>query len=243
MELESKAQAVTEEKSWQLPRLMVRIIALVITWLLPVLLVLMSVRLLMTPAYLSLEYNRPGFPADRYGWEDGVREQYGPFGVRYLTNNADISYLADLEIDGEAAFTRDELRHMEDVKVVAQTAFRVLGVVAVVFIAASAALLARAETRPAWMRAIMQGGMRTLIIFGVIGVIVLISWDFYFDTFHSMFFEAGTWKFYNSDTLIRLYPQQFWFDTSLVAAAMTIGGALLCIFGPRWWLRHHEQAG
>jgi uncharacterized membrane protein len=59
-----------------------------------------------------------------------------------------------------------------------------------------------------------------------------------------MFFEAGTWQFYNSDTLIRLYPQQFWFDASLVIAAMTIGGALLCIAVPRWWLnREAQQSG
>jgi integral membrane protein (TIGR01906 family) len=224
-----------------MPRIVVRLIALVLTWLVPVLLVLVSVRILMTPAYLNLAYDRPGFPPDRYGWPDGVREQYGPYGVRYLTNDADISYLADLDIEGEPAFTRDELRHMEDVKVVTKAAFRVLWVSGLFFVFGTALLLIPKETRPDWLRAIRRGGMQTLVIFAVLVLILLISWDFYFDSFHAMFFDAGSWQFYNDDTLIRLYPQQFWFDASLVIITMTIIGALLCIVLPRRWLRVQNE--
>ena len=40
----------------------------IVTLLIPVVLVLAAVRLLMTPLFLIVEYNTPGFPEDRYGF-------------------------------------------------------------------------------------------------------------------------------------------------------------------------------
>jgi uncharacterized membrane protein len=50
-----------------------------------------------------------------------------------------------------------------------------------------------------------------------------------------LFFEGSTWLFPTSDTLIRLFPQQFWVD----AFVLMFGGALLealVIGGLMWWL-------
>ena len=209
--------------------------------LIPVLLLLLSVRLVMTDLYLRLEYQRPGFPADRYGWDSSVRLDYGHYGIRYLLSSRDIAYLRDLEIEGKTAFAPDELAHMEDVKGVTRAAMLVLTVSLMMFIVFAGFLLYRSETRPAFLRAVSQGGFGTLGIAGMLMILALVSWDFFFDSFHAMFFDAGTWRFHNSDTLIRLYPPQFWFDSAIVVGVLTIGGALLCAFVPRWWLRRQAR--
>jgi len=45
-----------------------RLLRLAVTLIIPPLLVLTSVRIVMTDTFLTLEYNRPGFPPDRYGF-------------------------------------------------------------------------------------------------------------------------------------------------------------------------------
>lgn len=40
--------------------------------------------------------------------------------------------------------------------------------------------------------------------------------------FHELLFEPDTWYFPTSDTLIRLYPEQFWFDSALTIGGITI---------------------
>ena len=54
------------------------------------------------------------------------------------------------------------------------------------------------------------------------------------------FFEDGTWQFYYTDTLIRLYPEQFWFDASLTVGIMTTLTAL--IVGVWSWRSLRAQA-
>src|SRR5690349_11070376 len=90
----------------------------------PLLLVLGGARLVMTALYLNLEYNRPGFPADFYGFSTEDRLRYAPFALNYLMNAEGIAYLGDLTFDdGSPLFNGRELGHMADVKVVTQTVF------------------------------------------------------------------------------------------------------------------------
>lgn len=215
-----------------------------IRWIVPVavplFLLLMSVRVVMTEPYLRLEYQRAGFPADRYGWDTDVRLTYGPYGVRYLLNDADISYLGDLVIEGEPAFTSRELDHMEDVKVVTRAAMQILAVAALLLGLAVVYAAWQPDARRTLLLAISRGGWNMLGVGGGLLLLALISWDFFFDGFHALFFEDGTWQFYRSDTLIRLYPPQFWFDSAIVVGILTIAGAAACAIVPRWWLRKNK---
>jgi len=68
----------------------------VVTLLIPVVLVMATVRILLTPFYLQFEYSTPGFPDDPFGFTKTERLQWSNLAVAYLINNADISYLADL---------------------------------------------------------------------------------------------------------------------------------------------------
>jgi integral membrane protein (TIGR01906 family) len=77
--------------------------------------------------------------------------------------------------------------------------------------------------------------MLTLGLIMTIIVLALGAWDMFFDTFHELFFEAGTWRFEFSDTLIRLFPEQFWFDASVTIGILTtIGAILILVFMWQW---------
>ncbi len=49
----------------------------------------------------------------------------------------------------------------------------------------------------------------------------------FFTRFHEVFFTGDSWRFSNTDTLIRLYPELFWQDVSRLAAAIAVGQALV----------------
>lgn len=217
--------------------------AWIVTLGVPLLLILGSVRLAMTPQFLSFEYHRPDMHEDPYGFTLEDRLRWGPLGIEYLVTGADISLLGDLRFEnGNPLFSARELQHMVDVKTVTQGAFFVLAA-ALIIVPLCALYLWRTDRRNQLMDALLRGAIFTLG--GIVSVIfgAVVAWDMFFSLFHRLFFADGTWVFYTSDTLIRLYPEKFWFDTALIIGVAVIGGAL-AIVGLAWrsWRRHAVNA-
>jgi len=202
----------------------------------PILLVLLSARLVMTPLFLTIEYGRPGFPEDEYGFTREDRLDLAPYALNYLINNADIAYLGDLTFpDGTPLYNERELQHMEDVQIVTRAAFSFLLIAGLGAIAASFFLWRNPATRYALRNGLFNGAILTLSLILAITVAAVGAWDFFFTTFHSLFFESGTWRFLYSDTLIRLFPEQFWFDASLTIGGLTVVGALVILWATWRW--------
>ena len=166
----------------------------------------------MSPAFLYFEYTRPGFPEDYFGFTIEDRLDYAPFAINYLLNASEITYLGDLTFpDGTPLFNARELRHMRDVKVMTQIAFGGALVIGLITLVAGTVL--RLSGRLS--RALLQGSITTLSLIAAIVLVAIINWDGFFTGFHSLFFADGTWYFAYSDTLIRLFPEQFWFDAAM----------------------------
>src|SRR6185436_17098772 len=94
---------------------------LILSWLVallvPLALIGLGLRTLLTPLFLRIEYNMPYFPPDQYGFTKEDRLKWAPYALNYLVNSADISYLADLKFeDGTSLYNERELSHMADVK-------------------------------------------------------------------------------------------------------------------------------
>lgn len=194
----------------------------------PVLLVLISARLVMSEVFLQFEYNRPGFPEDYYGMTREQRLHYAPFAVAYLLNGEGIDFLANLKFpDGEPLFNARELRHMQDVKTVTQIAFAVAVVSGLLALASAVYLYSRSRT--ALRKSLFQGSILTLAIVAAIIIVAILNWNYFFTLFHTLFFESGTWYFLYSDSLIRLFPEQFWFDAALTIGTFTVLGALVTL--------------
>jgi integral membrane protein (TIGR01906 family) len=85
-------------------------------------------------------------------------------------------------------------------------------------------------------RGLRHGGLLTLGIGAICGMVATVGstgsgdlfWDF-FSGFHGLFFQADSWLFSYSDTLIRLYPLRFWQDSLLYIAVLTALGALALV--------------
>ncbi len=193
----------------------------------PMLLILINARLVMSPAFLYFEYTRPDFPQDRFGFTVDDRLQYAPYAIDYLLNSEDITYLGDRRFpDGSPLFNARELRHMRDVQVMTQVAFGgalMLGAISIII-----AYVLRRSRRLS--QALMQGCLATLGLIVAIVIVAVFNWEFFFTGFHSLFFADGTWYFAYSDTLIRLFPEQFWFDAALLVGALTTVEAGLVLF-------------
>ena len=200
----------------------------------PALLTLFSARLVMTTSFLEFEYNRNGFPDDLYGFTRDERLHYATNAIDYLFNDSGISYLGDLTFpDGFRLYTNGELDHMEDVKVVTTRAFQLLAAGSGFTAMLGLGLWRSKDRRRVLRQGLFLGGAVTLGIIGSVIVAAIVSWDFFFTTFHQLFFESGTWRFAYSDTLIRLFPQQFWFDAALTVGILTAAGAFI-ILGFTW---------
>ncbi len=207
-----------------------------ITLIFPFLLVLLCVRLVMTPLFLQLIYNRSGFPADWYGFTTQDRLKYAPRAVDYLLNDADITYLSSQQFpDGTPLYNERELRHMHDVKALTRFAYLAAVVMGISAILTGAALGAYRRTRGYLRQGLLYGSVFTLALIVTIVIVAIVNWNFFFTGFHQLFFESGTWRFEYSDTLIRLFPEQFWFEAALAVGLMTvISAGLTFLLAGRW---------
>ncbi|NGN83638.1 TIGR01906 family membrane protein [Arthrobacter silviterrae] len=187
----------------------------------PVVLLVLAIRLVTTPYFLWVEYHRPGFPADSFGFSTDDRMTYGSYTVDYLLNLSGARYLGDLvNSQHNQLFLAREVAHMADVKTVITTAF-VIGLVLAVGMVIAMVYLARRSVGGI-RRGLFAGSIVTLVIIIVLGVLAGMGWETFFTDFHHIFFANGTWTFYTDDTLIRLFPSEFWLDSGIFIGAFVL---------------------
>ncbi len=224
------------------------IISWLITLLVPIVISLGAVRVVLLPWYLQFEYHTPNFPADPYGFTLADRLRYSRIDLNYLLNDAGPSYLADLHFpsgqqappescqfmnDCSSLYNDREVQHMIDVKRVVQAALRLLyASLAIIVVAGVWAW--QANWLDEYRHGLVRGGWLTLLLIGMIVLIIILNFNFLFVVFHEIFFKAGTWTFFFSDTLIRLFPERFWRDTFLIVGSFTaILSAMVIFLTPR----------
>lgn len=208
--------------------LLPRILQVLVAIFFPVILLAAAVRAVATPLFLWVEYHRPGFPADSYGFTTEDRMTYGSYGMDYILNWAPPRYLGDLvNADGDQLFLDSEVGHMADVKLVLSTGFVVATILALFVIGACIYL---ARRYPGGIRrALFAGAAATLVIAVVLAVVAALAWETFFTQVHALFFADGTWTFRLDDTLIRLFPAQFWIDAAATVGALVLIAAVLTV--------------
>ncbi|MCA4133581.1 TIGR01906 family membrane protein [Arthrobacter sp. M4] len=192
----------------------------------PVILLVLAVRAVTSPLFLWVEYNRPGFPGDGYGFNTDDRMTYGSYTVDYLSNWSGPRYLGDLvNRSGEKLFLESEVSHMADVKMVFLSAMGAGALLVVLSIVAMAYLARR--SKGGIRRGLFAGSIVTLVLIAVLATLALLGWQQFFTEFHRIFFASGTWTFALEDTLIRLFPGQFWVDAGIVIAGLVVVAAVV----------------
>lgn len=222
----------------------------VITIAVPLATLMLAIRLVATPAFLWLEYHRPGFPEDAYGFSTDDRMTFGSYGLNYILNFAPSRFLSDVVTPhGQTVFLPAEVGHMTDVKHV--MLWSLVGITALALVALLCMTGLRRRAPGAIRKSLFLGAWLTLILLVVLGVLAAVGWESFFTTFHEIFFSGGNWAFRESDSLIRLFPEQFWVDSAVVIAAVSIivSAVILAITWPtkarrqRTLQRIHERQG
>ena len=218
----------------------INFISWLIALLIPIALIGLGLRILLSPVFLKIEYNMPYFPVDQYGFTKIDRLKWAPYALDYLVNSADISYLGDLKFDdGSPLYNERELSHMADVKHVTQNALNAWYISLSLLILLG--LLAwRGEWPQTYRLGLLRGGWLMVALATLIGVIAVIGiainpdlFFSFFTAFHHLFFTGDSWLFLYSDTLIRLFPLRFWEDAFLFAAIIALGGGVALGIGFR----------
>jgi integral membrane protein (TIGR01906 family) len=208
----------------------IRIFSILIAIIVPLLLMMTSIRILLNPFYLDYEYNLPNFPADEFGFSKADRLHWGKLSLVYLTNNSGPEFLADLKFeDGQPIYNERELSHMLDVKNLVQLMLKIMLPMAA-FLVIAWILAWRLGWMTQFWKAVSLGGWLTLGMIGLILVGTLINFDALFTGFHHLFFTGSTWLFYTNDTLIRLFPEKLWSDAFTFMGVFTLATGVICTF-------------
>lgn len=201
----------------------------IVTLLLPFIILMAAVRILITPVFAKIEYQLPGFPEDKFGFSLQERLKWSAPSIKYLVNSEDIAYLRELKFeDGTSIYNDRELSHMVDVKALVQIMIKVwLAVIALILFLVI--LLDSYKARDIMYKGFYWGGWLSIGFVLAMLLFVAINFNQLFTWFHYAFFEGDTWLFYESDTLIRLFPLRFWQDAFIFVGSFTIVVGLLFV--------------
>ena len=217
-----------------MPQFISRVLKTLLVLLIPVLLMLGSARLLATDSYLAFEYGKASFPPDSYGFTQQQRFILASTNIHYVRAHLPDNELSKQTLSGAPVYNEREVSHMVDVQSVFQVILRVSQVAFILFLLLGFVFWQSGEYM-AFASAIQSGGLLTSGIILTIALMAIFAWQTWFDLFHRFFFVPGSWLFSYSDTLIRLFPVNFWFDATLTISVLSlIGGLILALIGWQW---------
>jgi integral membrane protein (TIGR01906 family) len=188
------------------------------------------------PSYPAWEYGR--IAPDAFGFTPEERLELAEATLAYLQHPGRavdvIDLLEELRISAtdEPLYNAREIGHMIDVKNVADNIRFVWLVAGLVVVVGGLYLVTRPETAVYGWRTIFYGGLCTVGLLLAIALFILLAWETFFVQFHELLFPPGSWTFSYSDGLIRLFPEQFWFDVGvLMSVGALLLGAVTAVFG------------
>ena len=220
-----------------------RFLKTLLALLVPLIVLIGSAQLLATDPYLAFEYGKASFPPDTFGYSQEQRFVLASANTSYVRDNLPSEALSSQTMNGEPVYSEREVTHMADVQSAYQSVVRIWQVAFILFLFIGLIFWQKGE-RAALASAIQSGGLLTVALIGSVGLLAVLAWQVWFDNFHLIFFEPGSWLFAYSDALIRLFPLQFWMDaTSAITAISFIGGLLLAFVGRRWRLVLNASQG
>jgi integral membrane protein (TIGR01906 family) len=176
--------------------------------------------LLFNPWLVSAEQSRHGVSAS-LGTDQANVDRVTVAMLRDLFVNGD--FVASL--NGSAPILdASERSHMRDVGgLVRVLAALEAGALVVLLLTAWLLRGERARRGRLLLRAAAVVGLVALAL----GVFFATDFEVAFASFHALFFQAGTWEFGPDSNLIRLFPEAFWFEVSLLAGLSIVVSAVL----------------
>lgn len=229
----------------------VRWVRRVVVMAMPLFIGFSRLTLIISPAYPRYEYAKPDFPLDLaemppatavslglVSLTQAERLEVALVAVAYLESwqpaETAIVMLAEQQLPhtGAPLYNQRELSHLVDVKRITDTIRWLALATAVPVMGGLLFLLRRPRTRQMGYLALGQGGVFTVILLSGIAGLILFGWNFFFYQFHGLLFPSGTWTFAATDSLMRLYPERFFFDVGvIISLGAWLWGLLAAVAG------------
>lgn len=224
----------------------VRIIRWMAVIAMPFFLGFSMIGLIVNDWYPRYQYNNPHFPDDPFGFTNEERLDLALVAVAYLQRPEpaeEVIYMLEeqrLPGSDRSLYNQREIEHMIDVKHLTDTIRGMNMGATLIVVVGLIFLFARPATRRESYKALFHGGLLTVGLLLAIALFILLAWDIFFVAFHEALFPPGTWSFPRSDSLIRLFPEKFWFDLGIILS----GGTLLLgvvMAGLGYWLKTGDR--
>jgi integral membrane protein (TIGR01906 family) len=159
-----------------------------------------------------------------FGEQDRVRSAaltgYTPTEVRVATGAILEDLIVgpgdfDVTIRGQPVLSEAERGHMRNVRVTFQAFFAVIGVALVVLLVARW----RSHGSTLFWRGVRAGSSVLAVAVAALAGFAIVAFTLLFEVFHELLFPPGSYTFDQSrDRLVQLFPEGFWFDTTIVLA-------------------------
>ena len=210
-----------------------------VCWVLWILFIVV-VPLFLVTSSISWAFNSPGLYNDGFekysisrisGITDADLRQVGA-DIRHYINSDDEPLVVTTRIFGEKhdLFNNREISHMKDVKQLVRGVY-VLALVSAAYLAAMIVVgfsWQKVRFVPTLAKRLTWGGGLTLILIVVFGIAALVGFDSVFLKFHQLSFANDLWQLDpRTDYLVRIFPQDFWFDATMWVSLRVIAGALI----------------
>lgn len=218
----------------------VAVLAAAVALAVPPLLIVDGIRVVTSDWYVRLLYDHGVVPRDRYGLTSKQRKTLAVAGLHSILPGygEGIGLLEEAKLPGgRPAFNSRELRHLQDVRTLLRRAYLFQLVTAIVIAALALVLGLRRTTRAVVPVALRRGALLSIGLAAVVGVVSAIEYSAFSTLFHSLFFSGASWRFADTDTLRRLYPDRFWLDTAIVIGVIVVAQAVVLFALARWWAR------
>jgi integral membrane protein (TIGR01906 family) len=188
-----------------------------------ILIISVSIVPFLTSAWVDFEQDRAQAQAWTGYSTEAMRTATGAILQDLITGPPDF----DVEVAGAPVLEERERTHMRDVRSVFLVLLRLAVVAGVILLVAGL----RVQDRGRLWRAVRRGA--TVLAVGVValGAVALVAFDSLFETFHEVFFPAGSYTFDpRTDRLVQLFPFQFWQETAIVVGIVVIALSIAVAF-------------
>ena len=200
-----------------------------------------TIRAIIASNYPAFEY--PRIAPDAFGWTAEERLALGEATLDYIQRPEPaeevIYLLEDLRLPEDPSqplYKESEIGHMLDVKILFDAVGRILNWLVVIVPLGLIALYFIDKQQ--LYDTVFRGGWATIILLAGIAIFIFVGWSLFFTTFHELLFPPGTWTFYYSDSLIRLFPEKFWFDVGAIISVGTLLEGVVVMFIGRYLKRN-----
>ena len=159
---------------------------------------------------------------------------------RYFNNDEETIHVL-VEEDGRevSLFSARETAHLRDVKGLIQLTFRiqemgvayVLAYVVGVFVWAREGSLRRLATQ------VLAASLVVVVAIAAVSAVALLGFDRAFEQFHFLAFDNDLWRLNpRTDRLIQMFPEGFWFDTTMLVGLLTLAEVAVLAFASGLYL-------